>query len=249
MCGSLPRLWTEARRLCRAAGAIGSSTLALVTLIVESRPHPEQAFEAASEFCASHAPYGRERLEAACRRGLAIGTRSYGSIGSILQNGLDRCAPCPPTLTQLHQLGLTRHGPGLHDAGSACCSITRSPSASPAPVTARLRHQATVEDVDYRTPRGLDRALFQALAGGQWIAKAQKLIIEKPTGVGKTWLACALAHSVIYHRSRRSRARARRGRHPRLMRALGGVKLLVLDDWGLEPNRSGPSSAAICSTS
>src|ERR1700731_2692443 len=56
---------------------------------------------------------------------------------------------------------------------------------------ARLRHQAAVEDVDYRTARGLDRALFQALTAGRWIEEAQNLIIEGPAGVGKSWLACA----------------------------------------------------------
>ena len=57
---------------------------------------------------------------------------------------------------------------------------------------ARLRHQAAVEDVDYRAPRGLDRALFQALIAGRWIDEAQNLIVEGPAGVGKSWLACAL---------------------------------------------------------
>jgi DNA replication protein DnaC len=46
---------------------------------------------------------------------------------------------------------------------------------------ARLRHQAAVEDVDYRTPRGLDRALFQKLALGGWIDAKQNLIVEGPT--------------------------------------------------------------------
>ena len=111
---------------------------------------------------------------------------------------------------------------------------------------ARLRHQAAVEDVDYRTPRGLDRALFQRLATGGWIEARQNLIIEGPTGVGKSWLACALGHeacrdnhSVLYQRVPRlfaDLALARGdGRHARLMRALGGVRLLILDDWGLEP--------------
>jgi DNA replication protein DnaC len=111
---------------------------------------------------------------------------------------------------------------------------------------ARLRHQAVVEDVDYRAPRGLDRTLFQNLAGGRWIEEAQNLIIEGPTGVGKSWLACALGHkacrdnrSVLYQRVPKmftDLALARGdGRYPRLMRALGGVKLLILDDWGLEP--------------
>jgi DNA replication protein DnaC len=111
---------------------------------------------------------------------------------------------------------------------------------------ARLRHQATVEDVDYRTPRGLDRALFQKLALGGWIEERHNLVIEGPTGVGKSWLACALGHracrdnhSVLYQRIPRmfaDLALARGdGRYARLMRALGGVKLLILDDWGLEP--------------
>jgi len=111
---------------------------------------------------------------------------------------------------------------------------------------ARLRHQAAVEDVDYRTPRGLDRALFQRLATGGWIEARQNLIIEGPTGVGKSWLACALGHkacrdnhSVLYQRVPRlfaDLALARGdGRYARLMRALGGVRLLILDDWGLEP--------------
>jgi DNA replication protein DnaC len=72
------------------------------------------------------------------------------------------------------------------------------------------------------------------------------LIIEGPTGVGKSWLACALGHkacrdnrSVLYQRAPKmfaDLALARGdGRYPRLMRAIGGVKLLILDDWGLEP--------------
>jgi DNA replication protein DnaC len=111
---------------------------------------------------------------------------------------------------------------------------------------ARLRHSAAVEDVDYRTSRGLDRALFQKLTLCGWVDAKQNLIIEGPTGVGKSWLACALGHracrdnhSVLYQRVPRlfaDLALARGdGRYARLMRALGGVKLLILDDWGLEP--------------
>ncbi len=110
----------------------------------------------------------------------------------------------------------------------------------------RLRHQAVVEDIDYRAARGLDRALLQQLIAGRWIDEAQNLVIEGPTGVGKSWLACALGHkacrdnrSVLYQRVPKmftDLALARGdGRHPRLMRAIGGVKLLILDDWGLEP--------------
>jgi len=62
---------------------------------------------------------------------------------------------------------------------------------------AKLRHQAAVEDVDYRATRGLDRALFQTLIAGRWIEQTQNLIIEGPAGVGKSWLACALGHKAV----------------------------------------------------
>src|SRR5438093_7550187 len=111
---------------------------------------------------------------------------------------------------------------------------------------ARLRHQASVEDVDYRAARGLDRALFQKLADGSWIEVHENLLICGPAGVGKSWLASALGHkacrdnrSVLYQRIPRlfaDLALARGdGRHLRLLRALGRVDLLILDDWGLEP--------------
>src|SRR3990170_8439430 len=60
--------------------------------------------------------------------------------------------------------------------------------------SARLRHsQASVEDVDYRASRQLDKALFQQLATGRWIAEHRNLAICGPCGIGKSWLACALA--------------------------------------------------------
>ena len=115
---------------------------------------------------------------------------------------------------------------------------------------ARLRHQAVVEDVDYRAPRGLDRALFHKLAGGEWIDAHDNLILCGPTGVGKSWLACALGHkacrdnrSVLYQRVPKlfaDLALARGdGRYARIMRSLTGVQLLILDDWGLEPLDAG----------
>ena len=59
---------------------------------------------------------------------------------------------------------------------------------------ARLRHsQAAIEDVDYRTPRRLDKALFQQLATCRWIAEHRGLLVTRPCGVGKSWLSCALA--------------------------------------------------------
>jgi hypothetical protein len=72
---------------------------------------------------------------------------------------------------------------------------------------ARLRQQASVEDVNYRSPRGLDRAMFHKLAGGSWIDAHDNLVITGPTGVGKSFLASALGqkacrdnHSVLYQR-------------------------------------------------
>lgn len=111
---------------------------------------------------------------------------------------------------------------------------------------AKLRHQAAPEDIDYRSPRGLDRALVMKLVAGDWIAAHDNLVITGPTGVGKSWLACALGHkacrddrSVLYQRIPKlfsSLALARGdGRHERMLRKLGGVQLLILDDWGLEP--------------
>jgi DNA replication protein DnaC len=111
---------------------------------------------------------------------------------------------------------------------------------------ARLRQSAVVEDTDYRAPRGLDRALFQKLASCDWIRASQHLVIGGPTGVGKSWLACALGHkacregfSVLYRRAPRlfaELATARgEGRLSRLMATLERTRLLVIDDWGPDP--------------
>jgi DNA replication protein DnaC len=111
---------------------------------------------------------------------------------------------------------------------------------------ARLRQNAVIEDADLRTPRGLDRGLFQTLATCGWIRDSQHLLIGGPTGVGKSWLACALGHkacregfSVLYRRAPRlfaDLATARgEGRLTRLMANLERTRLLIIDDWGPEP--------------
>lgn len=111
---------------------------------------------------------------------------------------------------------------------------------------ARLRQSAVVEDVDFRAHRGLDRALFQKLATCDWLREHHHLAIIGPTGIGKSWLACALGHkacreglSVLYKRTSRlfaDLAQARgEGRLPRMMTALERTRLLILDDWGPEP--------------
>ena len=75
---------------------------------------------------------------------------------------------------------------------------------------ARLRQSAVVEDVDFRAHRGLDRALFLKLATCEWIRDHHHLALAGPTGIGKSWLACALGHkacregfSVLYKRASR----------------------------------------------
>ena len=109
---------------------------------------------------------------------------------------------------------------------------------------AGLRQTAIVEDADMKVARGLDKALWSKLVAGDWIARHQNLAIIGKTGLGKSWLACALGHkacrddrSVLYHRMPRlfdALALARGdGRHARMLKNLARVDLLILDDWGL----------------
>lgn len=109
---------------------------------------------------------------------------------------------------------------------------------------ARLRFSgACIEDIDFTTPRGLDRRNTLALAQGQWLKAHENLILTGQTGTGKSWLACAfgrqaarLDYSVLYVRMPRlfeDLALARLdGRFPRLMNKIIRVQLLILDDWG-----------------
>lgn len=110
---------------------------------------------------------------------------------------------------------------------------------------AKLRHDAQIENADFRAARGLDRNLFMALAGCGWIRKHHGLLVTGPAGVGKSWLACALGHqacredfSVAYHRLPRlfaALALARGdGRYGRILKSLARTDLLILDDWGPE---------------
>jgi transposase len=89
--------WSPAR-LLREAGRIGSATTALFEAIMKAKPHPEQGFRSCLGILGLLRSYGPDRIEAAARRGNDIGVTTYGSIKSILQNGLDRAyAPTDAT--------------------------------------------------------------------------------------------------------------------------------------------------------
>lgn len=109
---------------------------------------------------------------------------------------------------------------------------------------AKLKQAASLEDMDYRHPRGIDRALLASLASCGWISSSRNVLITGATGVGKTFIACALAHkalreghTALYKRMPRllrelAIARAD-GSYPKVLASLARTDLLVLDDWGL----------------
>jgi len=109
---------------------------------------------------------------------------------------------------------------------------------------AKLRQQGCFEDIDFRTPRGLDKQVILSLASCDWIKKAYNILITGATGTGKSYLACALAHkacleghTVRYMRLPRlmediAIARAD-GSYGKLMLDLARTDLIILDDWGL----------------
>jgi DNA replication protein DnaC len=111
---------------------------------------------------------------------------------------------------------------------------------------AKLRQEATMEDIDFRTPRGLDKAAVLSLAQAGWVAAKHNLLVTGPTGAGKTFVACALAHAAIrrghtalYVRTPRLLAELALsrgdGRYVRRLAQLARLGLLVLDDFLLTP--------------
>ena len=109
--------------------------------------------------------------------------------------------------------------------------------------TAKLRLSATIEDLDFRNDRNLDRSTIMSLAQNQWVRNHHNILVTGPTGSGKSYLACAFGNhacrrgfTVRYFRTPRffqALAVARgTGRYDRVLRSLLRIDLLIIDDWG-----------------
>ncbi len=111
---------------------------------------------------------------------------------------------------------------------------------------ARLRYPAAVEDVDFATPRGLARDVVLTLGSGAWIRDHHNLLITGPTGIGKSWLACAFVQSACRHGFTATYVRAPRllhqlavsrgdGSYATVLARFAKLDLIAIDDWLLAP--------------
>jgi len=112
---------------------------------------------------------------------------------------------------------------------------------------AQLKYRsASLEDVNFRTRRGLDRSQLASLGAGDWIRAGQTLLIQGATGTGKTWLACALAHQACRQGLSAWYVRAPRlfeeltlchadGTFRKRLAALAKLQLIVIDDFAIAP--------------
>ena len=109
---------------------------------------------------------------------------------------------------------------------------------------AKLKQNSALEDIDFKTARGLDRSLIMKLAGCEWVAEHLNVLITGATGLGKTFLACALAHKACREGYSSHYVRLTRlfqeldigradGRYAKLMRQFAKADVLIMDEWGL----------------
>lgn len=112
--------------------------------------------------------------------------------------------------------------------------------------SAKLRHSACIEDIDFRAQRGLERSVIMGLSSSHWVDAHQNILLTGPAGVGKSYIGCALAHSGIRsgHSALYRRASALfadlsisrgDGRYLKLLQGLARVEILVIDDFALTP--------------
>src|SRR4029453_10855263 len=108
------------------------------------------------------------------------------------------------------------------------------------------RQEATVEDIDFRAPRGLDRSVIMTLAQAGWVTAKHNLLISGPTSAGKSFLACALTHAAVRRGHTALYVRTPRlltelalsrgdGRYVRRLAHLAKIGVLVLDDFIVTP--------------
>lgn len=109
---------------------------------------------------------------------------------------------------------------------------------------AGLKQPAAIEDLDFRDSRGLKRSIIEQLATGEWVERHQNVIVTGPTGCGKTFVACALAHkacrqghrALYFYAPKLFRAlylAQADGSLPGLLKKIAKARLLVVDDWGM----------------
>lgn len=114
---------------------------------------------------------------------------------------------------------------------------------------AKLRERALFEDIDWSSPRDLDKSVMLSLSSCEWIRQHQNVIFCGPTGTGKTWLACALAHRACLEGLTSKFIRIPRlfgelnlaksdGSYPKVMAKLAKINLLIFDDWGQPLNEN-----------
>jgi DNA replication protein DnaC len=113
-------------------------------------------------------------------------------------------------------------------------------------ISAKLKERGVIEDIDYQHPRGLDRKLMRTLSSSEWVRQKQNIVLVGPTGIGKSWLGCALAHKVcrdgysVLHKRMNELFRDLAVAHAdgsigRVLLKLSRVDVLLLDDFAMAP--------------
>lgn len=109
---------------------------------------------------------------------------------------------------------------------------------------AKFKEEATIENIDYQTPRGLDKSVVLQLASCKWIKEHHNILMMGPAGSGKTYLACALSHKACEEGYRVQYTRMSRmlpalsvakgdGSYEKRLEELSKIDVLILDDWGV----------------